>query len=63
MQRSRRVARSADGVGLALRMRVPNLGPLILPSAREETQGLAVLAFLRETAKAFASLCVALSAA
>src|SRR5205085_5807813 len=44
-------------------MRVPNLGPLILPSACEETQGLAVLAFLGETAKAFARLGVALGAA
>src|SRR5258708_6420529 len=44
-------------------MRVPNLRPLILPSACEETQGLAVLALLGETAKAFASLGVALGAA
>src|SRR5260370_27370101 len=44
-------------------MRVPNLRPLILPSACEETQGLAVLALLGETAKAFASLGVALGTA
>ena len=44
-------------------MRVPNLRPLILPSACEETQGLAVLAFLGETAKAFARLGVTLGAA
>src|SRR3954454_14935560 len=44
-------------------MRIPNLAPLILPSACEETQCLAVLAFLGETAEAFASLGVALGAA
>src|SRR5205814_6164991 len=44
-------------------MRDPNLRPLILPSACEETQGLAVLAFLGETAKAFASLGVTFGAA
>src|ERR1700730_8653754 len=60
---SRRITRRDDGVELALRMRVPNLRPLILPSAGEEPQGLAVLAFVGETAKAFASLGVALGAA
>src|SRR4051794_10414747 len=43
-------------------MRIPSLAPLILPSARKETQCLAILALLGETAKAFASLGVALGA-
>ena len=63
MQCRRRVTRSGDGVQLALRMRIPNLRPLVLPSAREETQGFAVLAFVGETAQAFARLGVALGAA
>jgi hypothetical protein len=55
--------RGGDRVQLTLRMRVPNLVPLVLPSAREETQGLALLAFLAETAKAFARLGITLGAA
>src|SRR4029077_14107988 len=56
LQCGRRVTGSGERVQFAEGMGLPDLRPLILQGACEETQGLAVLAFVGEPAKAFAGL-------